>query len=193
MLNSKDEVIPFQNLKNAEVEENSNLNKNDFNSEGKNNNKVINQNLSSPARTSSVKFKENEEKESEPILNFQGNENISNAKKIKDILNKAKILNTNSEKNFDLKSSSPLKTNQKFMLKTTPPQTPEREQVFNMIELSNHSESLNNNIYESPNMIKKSFKINSNIKNQKNAIDFIQEKNISNTTFRAGSEVNKNK
>jgi hypothetical protein len=147
--------------------------------------------ISKNKKVMTVKFKEANPNEAEPILNVKDDDNFSNAEKIKDILNRAKILNTNSDKNYDLRGS-PVKTN----LNTTPPRTPEREQVYNMIELGNHADSIinnKNNIYESPNMIKDSLKVNSNSKNQPNAIEFIQEKNISNTTFRAASEVNKNK
>lgn len=190
MLGSKSEVQLNQvkinqNLNQAET---SNFKSDHLNVEHSN----LKDKISPIKKTTTVRFKEADAKEEEPILNAKEDDNLSNAEKIKDILNRAKVLHTHSDKNIET-ANSPLKTN----FKGTPPRTPEREQVFNMIELGNQADSVinsnNNNIYESPNMIKDSLKINSNSKNHPNVIEFLHEKNISNTTFRAGSEVNKNK
>jgi hypothetical protein len=192
MLDSKREIIQNQYKNNAESnqDENSNFESNQLSVDIY----YYLKDKSSPSKKlTTAKFKQTDFNEIEPILNVEDDDNFSNAEKIKNILYKAKIMDTNSEKNFDLRNSNPLNTNEKFLFKTTPPRTPEKEQDFNMIELVNHSALANNNIYESPNMIKDSLKINSNCINQPNTIEFNQEKNISNTTFRAGSEVNKNK
>lgn len=185
-------------IKSNQIRNNANLNeaentnfKNDHLNVDDNNN--LKDKINPIKKQTTVKFKDAEANEAEPILSSNRNkeeESFSNAEKIKDILNRAKIMQTNSEMNNDLKNS-PIKSN----LKNTPPRTPEKNQVYNMIELGSQAEAMfnNKNVYESPNMIKDSLKIHSNGKNQPNAIEFIQEKNISNTTFRAGSEVNKNK
>ncbi len=169
--------------------ENSNLKNDQLNVNDNNLKDKINQNK----KQTLVKFKDSETNQAEPILinnRKKEEDNFSNAEKIKDILNRAKITQTNSENDFDLRNS-PVKSNSK----NTPPRTPEKSQVYNMIDLGNQAEAMlnKNNLCESPNMIKDFLKIHSNSKNQPNAIEFIQEKNISNTTFRAGSEVYKNK
>jgi len=192
MLDSKGEIIQNQYKSNAESnqDEKSNFKSNQLNVYI---NYYLKDKSSTNKKLTTVKFKQTDFNEIEPVLNVEDDDNFSNAEKINNIIFKAKIIRSNSEKNFDFRNSNPLNTNEKFVFKTTPPRTPEKNQDFNIIELVNHSALANNNIYESPNMIKDSLKINSNCKNQPNAFEFNQEKNISNTTFRAGSEVNKNK
>ena len=192
-LKAHSKILKPNRLLTPDKEENSNLKSDKLNMDDD----YLKDKITPYKKPTTVKFKEPEANEAEPILNKnndynKNDDNFSNAEKIKDILNKAKIMNANSENNSDLRSS-PVKN----IFKSTPPRTPEKEQVFNMIEIGNQPEAMmnnyNNNIYESPNMIRDSLKINSNIKNQPNAIEFNHDKNISNTTFRAGSEVNKNK
>jgi len=186
MLGSIGEILPNEIKLNANKDENWNFKSDQLNVDD---NDLKDKITPNKKKSTAVKLKETTI-ESESILPENINKadyNFSNADKIKNILNRAKIIQTNSDKNLNL--NSPVKD----ILTSTTPRTPKREQVFNMIELGNQAELMINNNYESPNMIKDSFRINSNTKNQPKSIEFLQEKNISNTTFRAGSEVNKNK
>jgi len=124
----------------------------------------------------SVKFKENNEHiiKNEAYTNL-GDDNIKN------ILEKADIkLENFSRKNI-------------ISIKNEIASTPETEKEYNILEVNNQAETINIKNFDSPNMIKNNIKINSNYKNTPNVFEINSEKNISNTTFRAGSEVNKNK
>lgn len=139
-----------------------------------------------------VKFKFREENnEVKPIL-YSEDEFQSNEEKINDILGKAEL-----KSKFSDKISTKVFNNNKENInnkndRINSPTVQETEQEYNMIEVNNNPEGNANN-YDSPNMIKNSSKFNSNSKNSPHAIEFNAEKNISNTTFRAGSELNKNK
>lgn len=110
-----------------------------------------------------------------PQKNWENyNNNINNS-------NSNKNSNNNNENNLNL-----LKLNSGLG---------ECENEYNIINNNtelNHNQIQHNNNFDSPNMIKNSIKMHSNSKNN-NVFEFQAEKNISNTTFRAGSEANKNK